>query len=54
MAPSINQYEPGETTGYVKLNMDITNNNNGTTYDSGDMDYDRVVHTVFKKITKFK
>ena len=53
MEPSINQFEPGETTGYVKLYMNITSNNNGTTYNSAEMNIDDILSDVADKIIQY-
>ena len=50
MAPSITQYQPSETGSNINLNMDIVNNNNGTTYDYGDMNIDDILSDVAEKI----
>ena len=53
MAPSISQYQPVEVGGDIDLNMHITNNNNGTTYDSADMDIDIILSDVADKIIQY-
>jgi len=53
MAPSINQHQPGETTEYIDLNMDIINNNNGTTYNSAEMDIAAILSDVAEKIIHY-
>jgi len=50
MAPSINQSQPVEDLDCIDLNMDIINNNNGTTYDYGDMNIDDILSDVAEKI----
>ena len=50
MAADIYQSEPVEITEHIDLNMKITNNNNGITYDSANMDIDAICSDVAGKI----
>ncbi len=51
--PQINQAQPSETGSNINLNMDITNNNNGTTYNSANMDIDAILSDVAEKIIQY-
>ena len=53
MAPSINQYQPVEVSENIRLSMDITNNNNGTTYNSADMDIAAILSDVAEKVIQY-
>ena len=51
--PQINQYEPVEVGEHVELNMHIKNNDNGTTYDSGEMNINTTCSDVAEKIIQY-
>ena len=53
MAPSINQYEPVEVSENIRLSMDIINNNNGTTYNSAEMDIAAILSDVAEKVIEY-
>ncbi len=53
MAPSIYQSEPAEDLDYIDLNMKITNNNNGTTYNSAEMDIAAILSDVAEKVIEY-
>ena len=53
MAPSIYQSQPVEITEHIDLNMKITNNNNGTTYNSADMDIAAILSDVAEKVIEY-
>ena len=53
MGADINQFEPVELSTYIDLTMKITNNNNGTTYNSANMDIDAILTDVAEKIIQY-
>ncbi len=53
MAPSINQLEPVEVSENIRLSMDIINNNNGTTYNSAEMDIAAILSDVAEKVIEY-
>ena len=50
MAPSISQDQPWVGSEHIELDVFIINNNNGTTYDYGDMNIDDILSDVAEKI----
>ena len=53
MAPSIYQDQPVEVSEHIELNMDIKNNDNGTIYDSGEMNINTTCSDVAEKIIQY-